>query len=298
MSGTESPVIVGVDGTYTASRAAQWAAAVAEKFAAALLIMHADPPLGHSISDAAAALLAEELTQQRQSSHAILQATEHAVRADFPDLRATTTQTHGPITEVLSDLSEDARVIVLGCDDVSPETALLVGSTTVAVAAHATCPVVAWRGDFLTPTTQEILLGVDDADASAAAIAAAFEFADRVGVGITAVHAWSTWRPPGDVIIPYLIDWDALEAAEWVELMHVLEPWSTRYPNVDVTFAVDPDKPSRALLRHAKDAQLVVIGSRGRGLLTGAVLGSTGLNLLHHCAVPVMICRRASQNDN
>ncbi|MGV0849866.1 universal stress protein, partial [Mycolicibacterium phlei] len=51
------------------------------------------------------------------------------------------------------------------------------------------------------------------------------------------------------------------------------------------------DKPSRALLRHLDGAQLVVVGSRGRGVLAGAVLGSTGLNLLHHSPIPTVICR-------
>ena len=144
----------------------------------------------------------------------------------------------GPIGEVARDLSERARLIVLGCDDLSLGTAHLVGSTTVTVASHSACPVVAWRGDLLAPTDQEIVLGVDDTHASAAAVDAAFEIANRFGVGIAAVHTWSTRRPAGDVIIPYLIDWDALEAAEWQMLMHILEPWSERYPNVDVTYYV------------------------------------------------------------
>jgi nucleotide-binding universal stress UspA family protein len=56
MSEPVSPVIAAVDGTYPAIQAARWAAAVAEKFAAPLSIIHADPPLGASLSDMAAAL--------------------------------------------------------------------------------------------------------------------------------------------------------------------------------------------------------------------------------------------------
>ena len=96
--------------------------------------------------------------------------------------------------------------------------------------------------------------------------------------------------PPGDVTISYLIDWDEIENQERQHLPDTLAPWIERYPSVEVTCFVDPDKPSTALLRHAKDAQLIVVGSRGRGLLAGAVLGSTSLNLLHHSGVPVMIC--------
>lgn len=46
MSDTASPVIVGVDGSYTANRAARWAAAVADRFEAPLCIVHARPYVG------------------------------------------------------------------------------------------------------------------------------------------------------------------------------------------------------------------------------------------------------------
>lgn len=298
MSGTISPVVVGVDGAYTAIRAARWAAAVANGYEVPLHIVHADPYLGHNPAGAPAVMLtAADVAKQQRSSQAILQAAEHAVRTDFPNLVVTTALTRDPAKEALADVSRRARLLVLGCDDVSLGTALLVGSTTVAVAEHSACPVVAWRGDSVAPTERRIVLGVDDGDNSGAAIAAAFEFADRIGVGITAVHAWSTRRQPGDVTIPYLIDWDQVEDEHRQQLSEALAPWIKRYPNVDVTCVVDRDKPSRALLRHVDDAQLVVVGSRGRGPLAGAVLGSTSLNLLHHSGVPVMICRQTDVHN-
>jgi nucleotide-binding universal stress UspA family protein len=95
-----------------------------------------------------------------------------------------------------------------------------------------------------------------------------------------------------------MIDWEELEHAERLQLSEMLAPLFGLYPDVPVTEVVDLDKPSRALLRRARDAQLVVVGSRGRGLLASAFLGSTGLNLLHHSAIPVMICRSAHSGTN
>jgi nucleotide-binding universal stress UspA family protein len=43
-------------------------------------------------------------------------------------------------------------------------------------------------------------------------------------------------------------------------------------------------------MQHATEAQLVVVGTRGRNALSSAILGSTGLIMLHHSRVPVMIC--------
>jgi nucleotide-binding universal stress UspA family protein len=293
MADTASPVVVGVDGSFVAIRAARWAASIAESFAAPLLIVHAKPILGHNLSDAIADLRAAEMVVQRESAEAILASAEHAVRGHFRDLAIATTQVDGPADKVLVDLSRSARLIVLGSDEVSLGTAILVGSTTTSMAAHSTCPVVAWRGDGTAVTRQPIVVGVDHDNDGQVAVTAAFELAHRLGLGVIAVHTWSKRRPAGDVTLPFMIDWNRLENDERQHLSDRLAQWISVYPDVEVTQVVDPDKPSRALLRCAKDAQLIVVGSRGRGLLAGVLLGSTGLNLLHHCAIPVMICHSA-----
>ena len=297
MSETLSPVVVGVDGTETAIRAARWAAAVADKYAASLHIVYANPVLAHLSAAVSAAIPAAELAELRSLCEPILQAAEHAVRADFTALPVTTTRVSNSFKAPLTEVSRHARLVVLGSDDVLLGTAMLVGSTTLRLAPHSPCPVVAWRGDLIAPTQQGIVLGVDDAHNSGAAIAAAFEFAERISVGITAIRAWSTQRPAGDVTIPLLIDWDKVENDYRLQLCDALSPWIKLYPNVDVTCIVDRHKPSRALLNRAGDAQLVVVGSRGRGFLASVMLGSTSLKLLRHSAVRVMICRRSDESE-
>ena len=80
-------------------------------------------------------------------------------------------------------------------------------------------------------------------------------------------RAWSTRRPAGDVTIPFLIDWDKVENDYRLQLCDALSPWIKLYPDVDVSCVVDRHTPNRALLNHAGDAQLVVVGSRGSGRL-------------------------------
>lgn len=63
-----NPIVVGVDGSYTAIRAARWAAAGAAQFDAPLRIVHAKPPLGHNPSDAIASLRASEMAAQWDAS--------------------------------------------------------------------------------------------------------------------------------------------------------------------------------------------------------------------------------------
>jgi nucleotide-binding universal stress UspA family protein len=157
---------------------------------------------------------------------------------------------------------------------------------------------VVWRGKHSTPTDQPVVLGVDGRRTDAVAFQTAFEFAHRFGVELQAVHAWPSFRPPAWMTNTFLVDWDGLETLEWTNLLSALEPWTDRYPDVRVTNFVEPDGPATALIRHASDAQLVVVGSRNRPLLAGTILGSTGLNLLHHCPTPVVVCHSTMQKDH
>jgi nucleotide-binding universal stress UspA family protein len=294
------PVVVGVDGSAAALRAARWASAVAKLLSAPLLIVHAGPSLGHNPTDAIAQLKAGAIAAQRESAVSILDSAEHAVRAQSKALHVMRADMTAPAEEVLVELSQAARMIVVGSDEVSLGSAILLGSTTTIVATNSACPVVAWRGDAVTPTTRPIVVGVGvDGDRdSQLAISTAFDTAHRLGVGVIAVHAWSTRRGPVVVTLPSIIDWKEVESVERKRLSEMLAPWRQHYPDVDVDCVVEMEKPSRALLRHVKGAQLVVVGSRGRGLFAGTVLGSTGLNLLHHSPIPVMICRPVEGNGS
>jgi nucleotide-binding universal stress UspA family protein len=290
-----NPVVVGVDGSHASIRAACWAAAVAVKLQAPLNVVHARPSLGHNVTDAIADTRAMEMELERKSAAAILKLARQAVESESGGLRFTTTEMDSPADQALVELSREARLIVLGSDDVVLGTAILIGSTTTTVATHSVCPVVAFRGEMTRPTKRPIVLGINHDDDSRVAAAAAFEFANRLGVGIIAVHTWSRRRPIGDISLPSMIDWNQLENDARQHLSRRLAPLIGLYPDIRVTEIIELDKPRRALLRHAKGAQLVVIGSRGRGLLAGALLGSTGLNLLHHSTIPVMICRSARE---
>jgi nucleotide-binding universal stress UspA family protein len=253
--------------------------------------------VGLNLTDAAAAAYASQTSALSDAAPDILRAAEAAVRRDADDdLGIIVEHVPDTVDRLLVDLSKQASLIVLACDDVAVGPAILIGSTTIAVAANAACPVVAWRGGATAPTGEPIVLGVGGDD-SCHAITAAFELADRLGVRLVAVHAWSTRRSVGDVTLPYMTSWEAVKADQEKFLVDTLAPWTLRFPEVVVNHVVDRDKPSRALLRHSENAQLVVVGGRGRGPVAGALLGSTGLNLLHHSAIPTMICRSRNRGS-
>lgn len=286
----QAPVVVGVDGTDSAISAARWAGAVAARVGAPLHIVHGRPTVGRNLTDTAAAIQAAIMTYQRDCSEIFLKAAADAVRADNPELAVTTSSSTIPADEALLDLSLRSRLIVLGANRISPGAALLLGSTTLAVATQAACPVVAWRGDRTAPDGQPIVVGVDDSPAAATALSAAFALADRLKVTLHAVHSWTARMPAADITVPLLIDWDALEAAQWTYLTNAVDQYRDRHPDVEVACYVEPTRPTQALMKHLGEAQLVVVGNRGRNALTSMLLGSTSSNLLHHSAVPVMVC--------
>lgn len=289
------PVVVGIDGSDSALQAARWAGAVAAACGAPLHILHAMPSMGRNLTETAAAIQAAIMSYQRDSALIYLRAAADAVKGDRPDLTVTIEAGETSVDDALIAASATARLIVLGGKDVTGAAAVILGSSTLRVATDAACPVVAFRGENVEVSDKPIVVGVDATAATGGVLATAFEFADAVKVKLVAVRSWTTRAPAGDVTIPFLIDWDALEAAEWAALTELVDGWRQRYPDVDVECVVETMSPARALLSHAADAQLVVVGSRGRNALAGLVLGSTSMNLLHHSQIPVMVTRAQTE---
>jgi nucleotide-binding universal stress UspA family protein len=154
---------------------------------------------------------------------------------------------------------------------------------------HARCPVVVTKADAMkTPDrTLPVLLGIDGSPASETATAFAFDEAARRGVDLVALHAWS------DVgVFPILgMDWHTYEQEGHAILGERLAGWQERYPDVRVQRRIVCDRPARWLIDESKRAQLVVVGSRGRGGLTSTLLGSVSSAVAESAAAPVVVVR-------
>ncbi|CAN5460175.1 universal stress protein [soil metagenome] len=293
MSNNPPPVVVGIDGSETSVSAALWAGAVADKLGAPLHLVHSAAAPHSFIADGAViAIEAAAIDDRRAAGEKILTIAEQAVHKDHAHLQITTETVTEAADVALIKRSQTAQLIVLGCEDVSRTAALLLGSTSLTVTTRASCPVVAWRG-IPEPDGRPVVVGVDGTDAGNSALAEAFAYADRFGAPVKAVHAWSANAGYDPAIIPYLIDWEAVESAERSALVAAVSPWVQRYPEVPIEYCLEEAKPSRALLHHLDDAQLVVVGNHRGSAAAAAILGSTSLNLLHHSPVPVLVCQAA-----
>ena len=92
-----------------------------------------------------------------------------------------------------------------------------------------------------------------------------------------------------DEALESFVDWDA--SAEDAVLAERLAGWGQKYPQVSVRRAVVRDGAARALVEASAGAQLVVVGSRGRGNAVGLLLGSVSHGVLHGAHCPVAVVR-------
>jgi nucleotide-binding universal stress UspA family protein len=60
-------------------------------------------------------------------------------------------------------------------------------------------------------------------------------------------------------------------------------------PGVDVEYLAIHGHPATVLVEQARDATLLVVGTRGRNTLTGLILGSVSQAIAHHCPTPLTI---------
>ncbi|MGB3439337.1 MAG: universal stress protein [Actinophytocola sp.] len=286
---TTLPIVAGVDGSESALDAVRWAAREAMTHGTSLRLVHAcDVPFGYPGGYVGHRQLRDALAEQGRES--LAQAEKVAGEA-VPGLRVDAVTHMGGAVPTLVEESATAAQLVLGTRGLGGFTGLLVGSTAVELASRSHCPLVVVRG-MVSTTTGPVVVGVDGTPASEAAIEHAFAAASAYGTGLVAVHTWS------DLLVETAfaggaaaLDFSPLAQTAAAELGERLAGRREEYPDVEVTRHVERERSSVALLRHAENARLVVVGTRGRGGFRGLLLGSTSQHLLYHAPCPVAVVR-------
>jgi nucleotide-binding universal stress UspA family protein len=285
------PIVAGVDGSESAREAARWAAdeAVRRRVPLRLVSVLPVPVLSGYVGEAGFSV---DLLEDMQAENLrMLEETRSALVERRPDLDATTAVLVGPPIPTLVDESGTARLVVVGSRGLGGFRGMLVGSTAVALASRGHCPVAVIRGGGRA--TGPVVVGVDGSPAGDAAVGLAFEEASLRRAELVAVHTWLEHDSDAAYVAAMAssLDRDALAERGMESLAERLAGWAEKYRDVTVVRRVTSGRPIVNLLAEAADAQLLLVGSRGRGAFAGVVLGSTSQALVYHAPCPLIVAR-------
>jgi nucleotide-binding universal stress UspA family protein len=280
-------IVVGIDRSAAGVAALDWALSQAVQRGVALTAVRAwsvPPytvyyPVGTALSDMdaeaqhAALDLAEEMVKE---------ATGRVAGADGVQVSAVALL--GAPQQVLLDAARDAQLLVVGSRGAGPLSRAVLGSVSSSVLHHAPCPVAVVPEQAGAEATGRVVVGVDHSPASLAALAWAVDEA----------------RARGAVLVPVAVREQELATPvapelETSECRALLGAAGAAGADAEPAVRVEPQvlagHASRALLDAAADADLLVVGSRGRGGFTALLLGSTSSQCAQHSTGPVVVVR-------
>jgi nucleotide-binding universal stress UspA family protein len=290
-----SRIVVGYDGSSSASAALEWAAGAAADRGCDLEVVTALPASQDGWAVPIGLALAVLPTRPRHLSGTRVEDARRIARAFLPDAAVTMTEVTGGAAPTLVRASEDARLLVVGNRGHGAFGSAVLGSVSTSVARHSHCPVTVVRGAVDEPGRRRpVTVGVDYLQPCGAAVRFAADQAARWGVRLRIVSAWAllnqgaaglAHQPPGEVN-----EWArtrlgmargaALDAAGLAEqVAHDL-----------VVELVTPESPAAPTLEEdSRRSGLLVLGSRRLGPLEHMVLGSVSRAVLNHASCPVTV---------
>jgi nucleotide-binding universal stress UspA family protein len=282
------PVVAGTDGSEESLRAVEWAAreAVLRDLPLRIVSAAALPPRMNERQAEAVGGLDTVSDALRKDRDRALAAAAERVRAAAPGLLTDVDDLAGAPATALTEAGSGASMLVVGARGIGAFTALILGSVSRYVSAHATCPVVVVREET-TAAHRQVGVGVGDPARSAAALAFAFEEAKLRKASLVAVHAVDepySGRAGWAMTTPGRPAWEQ-EAVR--QLDGVLAEWQAKYPDVEVTRDFVHGHPGRILAGLSARADLVVLGRHtAHGPLPG--LGAVRHSVLNHAHGPVV----------
>jgi nucleotide-binding universal stress UspA family protein len=271
------PVVVAVDASDSARDAAAWAADLAADWSAPLHLVHVVPG---DPQDRPQDPLPGWLTT-------LLDVAERA------GARPCTAEAQpGDLAATIAARAVGARMVVLGSYGAGAFAGMLAGTTSRAVVEQAACPVAVVRGSaprIAPPRSGPVVVGVDGSAAGAAALGFGADLATSLGCRLLAVHCWSDVYATPEGGAHRSRSPEMLAATGAAALDEHLRPIIDRYPHLDVQRTLVDAPPLQALIEHAADARMLVVGTRGRTGQTGILMGSTSLALVEFASCPVVV---------
>jgi nucleotide-binding universal stress UspA family protein len=278
------PIVVGINGSARSEAALTWALHRASHHKMPVIAVYA-------VDDR---WISPEFQYQeavREAGMELLQKAKESAEAQAPGVDVEVQLRHGSAGAALREASTSASMLVVGAHDrhwldggpLTDRALQVVSASESPVAVIPPTP---------DPGRHGVVVGVDGSEESLQAVSVAAAEADRAGDELTVVLAirspvkWVETRLPNHKLAETIVEEDKVVLAESVAGLR------DRYPDLVIHQRLETDtEPAKALVNAAREARLLVIGSRGRGAFSRLVLGSTAHAVLLNVPCPTIVTR-------
>lgn len=283
-------IVVGIDGSEQSGSALEWAVARALLGGEELELLNAfslTPDLNFYGYTGATSQPVDWYTE---FSEELLEAAAARVRELAPDLTFTVTSSMGHPAYLLAEASEGAGAVVVGRRGLGSVASALLGSVSNRLTTQAKCPVVV-VGEDEFPATGPIVVGVDGSEFGTNALRYALAEAAVRQTSVRAVAAYDVSHPAFAEDPEYVARMRAeVEAEAAGTISRALdEAEGTDLASVSVDQVAVVGRAAEAILGQAGDAQLIVVGTHGKGLVRRVLIGSVSRQVLNDADRPVAV---------
>jgi nucleotide-binding universal stress UspA family protein len=274
--------IVGVDGSEAAVDALRWAVGHgADRGAEITAIAAFHVPAIMAIFTAKRGFGVDELGLAATAGHDVDTAIE-AAGSDGGAVVVHPSVVEGQAQHVLVDASVDADLVVIGRTGSGELRHHLLGSVSQYCVTHSHAP-VALVPSGATRTTSSIVVGFDGSEHAAEALRWALDFAGTTArVRVVAAIEVAPWVDE-DLSRDRFGDEIEREQQRLTGALEVIDPAGRAERSIVL------QGPRQALAEAQQDADLVVVGTRGRGVIAAGLLGSVSAWLVHDAVRPVVV---------
>lgn len=278
------PIVVGINGSERSGAALRWALHRASRNKLPVIALYA-------VDDRWISPDFQYHEMIREAGLELLEKAQASAREQAPDVEIEVQLRHGSAAAALREASKEAALLVVGAHDRHFLDGGPLTDRALQIVSSSDCP-VAVVPPTLAPDGRGVIVGVDGSEESLQAVSFAAAEADREGDELTVLLAFRTparWvesRLPTSGLAETIIEENKVVLAESVAGLR------DKYPDLVIHQQLETDtEPAQALVDSARDARLLVIGSRGRGAFSRLVLGSTAHAVLLHVPCPTIVTR-------
>lgn len=278
------PIVVGINGSAGSEAALTWALQRAARLKLAVIAIHA-------VDDRWMSPDFEYHELIRESGMELLHKAEASASQQAPDVKVEIQLRHGSAGAALREASKQASMVAVGAHDKhwldgGPLTDRALQIVSASDSPVAVIPLKQGA------TAGGVVVGVDGSEESTQAVQFAAAEADRgrdeltVVLGFRSPARWVENQLPSSGLAESIVEEDRIVLAESVAGL------GDKYPDLVIHQRLETDtEPAKALVDLAAEARLLVVGSRGRGVFSRLVLGSTAHAVLLHVPCPTIVTR-------